>query len=228
MSDITKQSAAPATQRVLEWLEAWLARNKTAVGGSMPTEFEIARATGAGRSSVREALTAMKVLGLIESRRKGGIRLLREPALLELRQYFGPRFRDRRQHAEAMEFRAALEWGLGPLMLTRAKDATVRKLHRIVEDVVRCGGPRAMEEGEIRFHTALVATCGNRLAALLTAMYAPIFRDATGWHDVHDMSAYTKVWAREHKALADALTAPGGKRFLRLLRKHTHQYMRGL
>ncbi len=230
MSDISNvPGVRTAAQRVLEWIEAWLAKNKTAVGDSLPTEFAISRATGAGRSSVREALTAMKALGLIESRRKGGIRLLREASLLGLRQYLAPQFSTRRQYVEAMEFRASLEWGLGPLMLAHARPATVRRLHRIIEEVALAGGGReAMTEGEIGFHTTLTATCGNRLAALLTALYVPIFRDIASWDEVPVAPGYYKVWMRQHKAMADALMVPGGKRFLKLLREHTHAYMRGL
>ncbi|MFW5856510.1 MAG: FadR/GntR family transcriptional regulator, partial [Planctomycetota bacterium] len=74
-----------AAGRVLAWIEARIDTDGLGVGDGLPREQEIAEAVGVGRSSVREALTTLKVLGIIEQRRKGGIRIVRDPVLLGLR-----------------------------------------------------------------------------------------------------------------------------------------------
>ena len=72
-------TARDARSRVLLWIEQYIRANKPGVGEALPAELEIARSLRVGRSSVREALSALKVLGIVQSRRKGGIRVIRDP-----------------------------------------------------------------------------------------------------------------------------------------------------
>jgi GntR family transcriptional repressor for pyruvate dehydrogenase complex len=230
MSDIkkTRRPRRPvggeAAARALTWLERRLRGRHPGQEGALPTELEIARAAGVGRSSVREALTALKVLGIVESRRKGGLRLLREPVLLELRHYFGGRFDTRGQHADVMEFRAALEWGLGPLMLARCRAGTIRRMREAVASVAaRPPAWDTINAAEVRFHTALTEGCGNRLATLFAQLYQPLF----AVYGAKPPTAVTvRQWVRQHRAMADALAARDEARFLAALRAHTHGYMR--
>ena len=77
-----------ASEQVLEWIEAYIRENRLGVGDALPREYDIMEKTGTGRGSVREALTTLKVLGIIQSKRKGGIRIIRDPVMLGLRHYF--------------------------------------------------------------------------------------------------------------------------------------------
>jgi DNA-binding FadR family transcriptional regulator len=205
------------------WLERRILSSKLAVGDALPGELEISRCVGVGRSSVREALTALKVLGIIRSRRKDGIRLVRDPVLLELRRYFVEEPFDRRTHAETQVFRAALEWGLGPLMLDRTTAATVRTMRQAVESVAAHGKTWSdINAAEIRYHTALIAGCGNRLASLFAHLYGPIFRLDTG---PGPTAGDLRQWCTEHLAMVEALERRDEGAFLAALRAHTHGYM---
>lgn len=229
MSDIKKdrgprRSDGPASARALAWLERHLEGRRPGDRGALPSEMDIARDAGVGRSSVREALTALKVLGIVESRRKGGLRLLREPVLLGLRHYFGGRIDAPGGYTEAMEFRAALEWGLGPLMLARCSAATVRRMREAIVDIEK--GPQdwaAINVAEIRFHSALTEGCGNRLASLFSHLYQPLFAVEGS---TPPAAAHIRGWVSMHRAMVDALEARDRRRFLAALRAHTHKYMR--
>jgi len=223
-----KSAASRATERTLAWIERHIARQGLRVGDALPGEQEIGRRVGVSRSSVREALTALKALGILRSRRRGGIRLLRDPVLLELRHFFVERFESRERHADALEFRAALEWGLGPLMLARVGERTLGALRRIVAEVARAGpGLAEVDAAEIRFHAALTAACGNRLASLFSHLYVPIFR-----HEEQKAGRYGSTrkeidtWVEEHRGMVEALANRDPKRFLSCLKRHTHAYMR--
>ena len=173
---------------------------------------------------MREALGALKTLGLIESRRKGGIRLVRDPVLLELRHYFARRLDSPERHAEAMEFRAAMEWGLGPLMVRKAGPGLIRSLRRIVEDVeVSTPTWDEIAHCEIRFHGGLTAACGNRLAVLFSHLYEPVFAQT---RTDGPRPAEVAEWVKIHRALVEPLARRDEREFLEALRTHTHTYMR--
>lgn len=214
---------AQAAARALEWLERYIRSHGLGKGDALPGELAMARAVGLGRSSVREALTALKTLGMIRSRRKGGIRLVRDPALLELRHYFAERFATRARYADAMEFRAALEWGLGPLILAHMNPATLRALRRVVQGIKTGQTSNArMIEAEIKFHTILTSVCANRLAALFGRLYEPMFHSEA----MANLTARSAVWLRNHTRLIEALASRDMARFMSALRHHTHGYMR--
>jgi|GEM_PF-1090428 len=232
MSDIIfdgKVSAFPpggrdVASRVLLWLQGHIQKKKLSVGDALPGELDIAEQVGVGRSSVREALSALKVLGIIESQRKGGIRIVRDPVLLELRSYFSSPFETRRQYKDAREFRAALEWGLGPLMMDRVNAKTIRALRseiKKVDDGVTDWA--SIHTAEVRFHTALTASCGNRLATLFAHLYGPLFTVETKRGPT---PAYAQSWVEQHKFLVDTLESGDEDQFLEALRSHTHGYMR--
>ncbi len=77
----TRRTTQPAgggsrAEHVVEWLLRHIDRRDLRPGDALPKELEIAEAAGVARSSVREALTALKVLGIVRSRRKGGLRMV--------------------------------------------------------------------------------------------------------------------------------------------------------
>jgi len=220
-----------ASEQVLEWIEGYIEENRLGVGDSLPGEHDLVAATGMGRSSVREALTALKVLGIIQSRRKGGITIIRDPVMLGLRHYFADQYDDKNQYKDVLEFRAAMEWGLGPLTLSRMKKSTIQALRSLLKSVKpEAADAEEITHAEIEFHRILTAGCGNRLAGLFVHLYEPIFRarcpeTTKGFIERSDFAA---EWLKEHTALVDALESGNDDLFLTLLRKHTHGYMRGL
>jgi len=216
-----------AAGRVLAWIEARINADGLGVGDGLPREQEMADAVGVGRSSVREALTTLKVLGIIEQRRKGGIRIVRDPVLLGLRHYFAHEFHNDERHRDVLEFRAALEWGFGPLTAARMDADGLRALRDIL-DGVAAADPASVDlfSAEIRFHTLLVQAAGNPLAGLFAHLYGPLFRAQAATSRFAGDPAYVPVWVEQHGKLVDALEAGDSEGFLEQLRRHTLQYMR--
>lgn len=220
-----------ASAQVLEWIEAYIEDNRLNVGDPLPGEHELVAETGLGRSSVREALTALKVLGIIQSRRKGGITIIRDPVMLGLRHYFADRYDNSTRYEDVLEFRAAMEWGLGPLTLSRIKKSTIQELRSLLKSVkLTMADAEDVTRAEIEFHRILTAGCGNQLAGLFVHLYEPIFwaRSSATAKGISKKPDYAKEWLDQHTALVDSLEAGDSALFLAYLQKHTHGYMRGL
>lgn len=62
---------------ILKQIRQLMQSNQLQTGDKIPSERELAERLNAGRSSVREALRALELLGLIETRR-GKARLLKK------------------------------------------------------------------------------------------------------------------------------------------------------
>lgn len=215
-------------EEVLSWIERHIQQQQLGIGDSLPGELEIAEATQVGRSSVREALTALKVLGIIRSRRKSGITIIREPVLLKLRHYFSQEPEPSIDIEDTLEFRSALEWGLGRLTFHRTTPSTLQALNDLLDQVSEQTVHAAeLNEAEVEFHRLLTEGCGNNLASLFAHMYGPIFlhRELTQT-TLKSQPHYVAAWVAQHRSIVQALAEQNEKRFLMLLREHTHSYMR--
>ncbi|MEI3596973.1 MULTISPECIES: FadR/GntR family transcriptional regulator [unclassified Oceanobacillus] len=72
MFKVSNPSKPKVYQGVLEELRVYIKDNHLSPGDKLPSERELADKLQAGRSSVREALRALELLGLIETRRGEG------------------------------------------------------------------------------------------------------------------------------------------------------------
>ncbi|MFA5687983.1 MAG: FCD domain-containing protein [Kiritimatiellales bacterium] len=216
-----------AADQVLNWIETYIEENHLGEGDSLPSEHTIMAESGAGRSSVRETLSALKILGIIQSRQKSGIRIIRNPITLGFRHYFSDQYDDPEQYDDMVEFRMAMEWGLGTLIFKHINAPTIKALQSLVQEVEMLSNA-TLEDitlAEIEFHRILITGCGNRLAGLFVHVYEPIFRNWWTVKNFEQVDDYGKAWVQQHKGIVDALIQKNEKLFLKLLKKHTRPYL---
>ncbi|PMC37055.1 GntR family transcriptional regulator [Bacillus sp. UMB0899] len=87
MSDTSLSTAQSKVYiEILRYIRAFIAEKQLSYGDKIPSERELAEKLKVGRSSVREALRALELLGMIETRRGEGtfIKDFREHNLIEL------------------------------------------------------------------------------------------------------------------------------------------------
>jgi DNA-binding FadR family transcriptional regulator len=206
-------------ERVIAWLRSHIAQGDLRPGDPLPREVDIAAAVGVARSSVREALTGLRALGLIDSRRRGGMRLLREPVLLDLREWFAPVYDSKPRHDEAMEFRAVVEQGLIDLVFARISDSDIAQLRKLFDGLADDASPAEVIETEKRFHRLLMKASRNKLAVLLSALITPVFNSVQADYPV-------AAFRRDHIALITALERRDRDGYTRAMRAHTAPYLR--
>lgn len=79
--------------------------NDLGVGSVIPNEIELAGALGVGRSALREALSRLKMMGLIETRTRRGM-ILKEPTLLgAMKRVIDPRILSENTLFDLLDFR---------------------------------------------------------------------------------------------------------------------------
>jgi DNA-binding FadR family transcriptional regulator len=103
-------------------------------GDKIPSERELTERLNVGRSSVREALRALELLGLIETRRGEGtfIRDFRGNQLVQLLGTFI--LQDEKAKLDVIETKNIIEMDLLRLVLNRADEKQLLKVKSLVED----------------------------------------------------------------------------------------------
>ncbi|HEX5472197.1 MAG TPA: FCD domain-containing protein [Lacipirellulaceae bacterium] len=162
---------------VVDWIERYIHEQQISIGDPLPTEEEIVRMTQLSRTSVREGLTRLRALGVIDTKRKRGMRLTRSVALLDLVRLLGSSKLPDNLKAHVKGFRSAIELGIAPEVFRRCRQSDVHALRQIYEQMVRnAGDPEIWPQLDCQFHLKLVSISGNQLTVWFHQLLEPFFR----------------------------------------------------
>jgi GntR family transcriptional repressor for pyruvate dehydrogenase complex len=140
---------------VAEAIQDLIRHDRIRPGGRLPTEHELARRFDASRPMVREAITTLKALGVVESRPRVGLRLLPfDPTALF--DCLGPRIETRDEIEDLYELRCLLEPQMLALVARRATAPDYQRLEAMLASA------SAGLEADLAFHEALWHLAGNR------------------------------------------------------------------
>lgn len=164
MSDPLRPLARPrlyeqVTQRLREYAEA----AELKAGDRLPAERDLAEQLGISRTSVRQAIVALEVQGLVEVRHGGGTYMLRDHLNPEPLEAMIDR---RRRLPDVLDARDALETKLCALAAARRTEADLERIDQALAamaDAVDSARP-ALEEDQ-RFHEAVTAAAHSALLA---------------------------------------------------------------
>jgi GntR family transcriptional repressor for pyruvate dehydrogenase complex len=138
-------------------------------GDRLMSERELAERLGVSRTSVRQALTALEVMGLVRVRHGGGVFLVRAPDAVV--PSLASELVDRYEHLPAvMEVREAIETQTARLAARRRGDDDLRTMRDAVaamEDAIDSGGDPATSDAQ--FHSTVVRAARNPLLERLWA-----------------------------------------------------------
>lgn len=143
-------------------------------GDAIPNELELAAALGVARSVLREALSRLKMMGMIESRTRRGM-ILTEPSILEgMSRVADPRILSEDSMFDILRFRISLEMGICDEIFESITKQDIKELN----DYIRLGGLLKDNEytltSEYQFHSKLYRITGNQTIVQFQDLIRPI------------------------------------------------------
>ena len=106
-------------------------------GDALPKELELAKALGVSRNVLREALSRLRMLGMIETRKKRGMILSRPDILGTFEKVLDPLIIDKDTLQDIFELRLVLEMGLADLLFIRKTDKDVDELKLLLKEKLK-------------------------------------------------------------------------------------------
>jgi GntR family transcriptional repressor for pyruvate dehydrogenase complex len=150
-------------EQVIERLREYVADAGLGVGDRLPAERDLAARLGVSRTSIRQAVVALEVQGLVEVRHGGGIFLLRQTWTPEP---FARMLDRRRRLPDVLEARDALETKIAALAAARRTEADLREMDAALADMRDAIATGDLgERADRRFHGAITAAARNPLLA---------------------------------------------------------------
>ncbi len=144
-------------------------------GDSIPKENELCEAMGVSRTVIREALTRLKTIGLIESKKNKGMILTEPDLLIGLDKLLQPKILSEETLQDMFEMRLVLEMGIAELLFARIKPSDIADLKAILK--TEKDYPALFEmDFEARFHGRIYEIARNNTLVRFQSMLLPIFK----------------------------------------------------
>lgn len=172
--DLTPLSFNTMTDLVEMKLREYLKKKYFTPGDALPKEMELAEALGVSRNIVREALSRLKMLGMIETKKRRGMVLAMPDILGSFERVLDPQIIGKSTLQDIFELRLGLEMGLAEFLYIRKNENDIIELEEIARREVNLDFSFKMKN-EIAFHGKLYEMTGNDTLKRFQIMLLPIF-----------------------------------------------------
>lgn len=211
-------------RQIADQLRRAVAAGEFAVGARLPAERDLARQLGVSRPSLREALIALEVEGMIEVRTGSGIYVLAKARRKSSRPQ--PDARPEWGPLQLMQARELVEGEVAALAARHAKKADVQSISSALQQMQEeVGAGREPRHGDEAFHNAIARACGNEVLrdtvqGYWQARYAPMF-ERLGDH--FETLPSWQAALKEHTAVLEAIRARDAETARQAMHKHLHK-----
>ena len=208
-------------------------QGRLSAGDRLPTERELAEELGVSRTVLREALSSLEALGLVETRGTRGRWVAAGGSSERSRTLVGAWLHQHaREILEVDEIRSVLEaHAIRSMSSWDAIDAAreAGNALRVQEEALGRGDAMAAAEGDAEFHRILGSATQN--GALTSLMEGLIDASRRGAYAVYSLPETAAGSLAQHRAIVDALAASDVETAARLAQEHmldvARRYARG-
>lgn len=195
-------------------------------GDPIPKEMELAEALSVSRTSVREALSRFKTLGIIESRKNRGMIITQPDILHNMKKVVDLQLLDTATMKDIFELRLVLEIGIADLLFLRKTDSNLKLLEAIVEKDEKTTDKVERKKYDIEFHSMLYKISGNQTIQRFQKILLPVFEYVD--NDLYLINPDETVGYVFHRELLDILKEGTAAEFRKKMRNHLMQYFNKL
>ncbi|MCE7070873.1 GntR family transcriptional regulator [Dyadobacter sp. CY327] len=161
------------TDRVENILREYLTENGFKPGDSLPNETEIAQKLNVSRNVVREALSRLRMLGMVETRTRRGMVMSQPDLLAGIEKVMNPSILSKGNMKDIFELRLILEMGISEFLFARKTEKDLKDLEAIV--LKQKGLKSLTKEDEVEFHSKLYEMTGNDTFKRFQILLLPVF-----------------------------------------------------
>ena len=208
--------------QVAEQLAAVIGKGKLKSGDKLPTEAQLVAQFGVSRTVVREALSRLKSLGLIESQQGSGIYVSQQNSFQPLN-FDMKHAASREAVIQIVEVRRALEAECAALAATKRTASDIKAIQNALTrlDKAVARGEDGVAE-DVQFHRAIATAAGNPFLISTLDYLAQFLREGTRVTRANEARRedFANAVRNEHLAIAQAIESGDSKQAHRAATLH--------
>jgi GntR family transcriptional repressor for pyruvate dehydrogenase complex len=193
-------------------------------GQKLPSVVDIALSYGVGRSTIREAVSALKAMGWLDVRHGGGTYV--RSVLPSAEEGIGDLFKNADSIMELLEVRKIVERGAVALAAVRSTDSELLQVRNALvrmEQVLADNDTSKGERADVEFHQAIAAASGNSLLIQLMESLSQRLSESIRttrelWF--YEEKASASRLLEEHKAIYEAIASRDQSKAVLLVEAH--------
>jgi DNA-binding FadR family transcriptional regulator len=211
-------------RQIADQLRLLITEGEFAVGSRLPAERELASQLGVSRPSVREALIALEVEGVIEVRTGSGIYVISSTPKAQSSEpedapiSWGP--------LEVMSARILVESEVAALAATYADKKAISAMRAGLAEMLQAARRHEVpRHGDEAFHAAIAQSCGNSVLLDTVQRYWQA-RDSLLFERLSDYFENPESWQAaiaEHELVLQAIEAHDASAARKAMQKHLRQ-----
>jgi len=141
----------------------------------LPKENELAETLGVSRVVVREALSRLRALGFIKTKRKKGTVLTSPKLFGVLEIIINSGALNENAVKDLYELRLMLEIGMADFIFERKEETSMNRLLQLIEEEEACKDPQRLVELDIEFHSVLYNMANSKSLSHFQNLIGKIF-----------------------------------------------------
>jgi DNA-binding FadR family transcriptional regulator len=193
------------TQEAIDRIKAMIIDGDLRPGARLPKEADLAEQLGLSRNSLREAVRALTLIRILETRQGDGTYVTSlEPSVLLETLTFVADFHQDGSLPHVFQVRRILESAASSLAAQHVSDSELEALGQLVAAMDGCATVEAFVENDLAFHRAIAAASRNPVLASLIESFSSRTSRARVWRGVAQAGAIEQT-KREHRAIHSAL-----------------------
>ena len=197
-------------------------------GDPLPSEQELAEKYDVSRNLVRESLSRLKMLNVIESRRRRGMVVKDPDPMANFVKVANPNLLSEKSMLDLIELRSAIEVGISPMIFRNIMDEDIVDLVQIISEEERYKGVKVGVDNEIKFHTRIYQIVDNQALAAFQNVVIPIFAYINS--NFSDFDVFNKELREEgklitHKDLVECLKNRDLEKYKSSIEIHLRAYV---
>jgi GntR family transcriptional repressor for pyruvate dehydrogenase complex len=205
-------------QSIVEQVKELIRQDRLTPGQKLPSERELSAQLGVGRSSVREATSAMLALGIIEIRPGEGafIRPDFPQSMLECVDW--STLIVNQDSSDLFEARIAIETSTARLAALRATPEEQAQLYQVLEQMEQAATLQEFVEFDVAFHLALARASKNLVLRDIIDNIHHLMRRSM--YNVLQSEKLRDLSLKQHRSLCEAIGRGSPEEAERIMRTH--------
>ena len=215
---LTQLKKNTLTDQVEEKIRQAIITSNLRPGDKLPGELDFAEQLGVSRNIVREAISRLRMLGVVESKKKRGL-ILTEPEIFTgLESIIDLPVLSSKTISELYDFRAYMELGIAPQVVEKITDEDLKDLEKIVsEEEANPEDYHASIRCDILFHSKLYEITGNDILQKFQALLKPHMENR---QNLFDPKRFEDKNHKTHRDLLESLKKKDVNHFMQTMQEH--------
>lgn len=170
----------PKNTTLVDWVESLIIKdirdNEMKSGMEIPHELELSEKYNVGRNVVREAISRLRMLGIIESRKRRGMVIAEPNVMFGFQKVINPHMLSIETILDLLAMRVSLEIGSAAMIIHNITQEDIEELKQIVAKENAIDSLKVNIEMEKEFHSKIYAISKNKVMMDFLNIIIPVFK----------------------------------------------------